>query len=138
MNESSLGCIEVNRLQVVATHGVLPEERIRSQAFELDLRLWIKEPRDGRRDDIRDTVDYARVITRAQEVMTGKRSYYLLETLADAVLEAVFELDDRILSVEILMRKMNPPVAAKVGSVALRYHRSRRWHDLRRQDAQRS
>ncbi|MCL5444680.1 MAG: dihydroneopterin aldolase [Actinobacteria bacterium] len=134
MNDDSTDLIEVNQLEVIATHGVLPEERVKSQRFEVDLKLWIQSAAGTRRDDLADTVDYAGVITRVVEAMTSERSYYLLEALAEAVLESIFEFDTRVSSVEIAVRKMDPPVQARVGSVGVRCHRSRDWSDARRRN----
>jgi dihydroneopterin aldolase len=116
--------IEIRALRVVATHGVLPEERQRPQPFELDLDLTYDARPAGASDRLSDTVDYGAVVERVAEVVRGP-SLQLLEALAEAVAAAVFGVDPRIAGVEVVVRKLRPPIAEDVGPVAVRVTRVR-------------
>jgi dihydroneopterin aldolase len=115
--------IEVRGLRVVGTHGLLPEEQSRAQPFEIDLDVDADLSVAGRTDAIEETVDYGEVVLRASAVVTG-HSYRLLEALAEGIAEAVLA-DGRVTSVGVAVRKLQPPVAADVGSVGVRITRSR-------------
>ncbi|HUY65535.1 MAG TPA: dihydroneopterin aldolase [Acidimicrobiales bacterium] len=116
--------IELRGLRVLGVHGVLPEERVTAQPFELDLDLEVELAVPGSSDDLADTVDYARVVDRASAVIAGDGKYHLLEALAEAV--AVTGLDDhRVVSVTVGLRKLEPPMAAAIATVGVRITRRR-------------
>ncbi len=115
--------IEVRGLRVVGTHGLLPEEQSRGQLFEIDLDITADLTAAGRTDALEDTVDYGEAVRRTSEVVS-RRSYRLIEALAEAIAEAVLT-DARATSVTVGVRKLHPPLAADVGSVGVRVTRSR-------------
>ncbi|MGO9029394.1 MAG: dihydroneopterin aldolase [Acidimicrobiales bacterium] len=116
--------IEVRGLRVLGTHGVLPEERVRAQPFEVDLDLDVVLARAADTDELGDTVDYGEVVDRVVDVVGGTRSYRLLETLA-GVIAADALIDERVESVTVSVRKLHPPLAADVASVGVRITRNR-------------
>ena len=99
--------IEVRGLRVLGTHGVLAEERVRPQPFEVDLDLEVDLVPAGADDDLADTVDYAEVVARTVAVVGGDVSRELLE------------------AVTLGLRKLRPPLAADVASVGVRITRRR-------------
>jgi len=103
---------------------VLPEERSRPQPFEIDLDLAVDTTVAGRSDDLGDTVDYAAVVGRVAEVVRGQRSFLLLEALADALAGEVLA-DPRVGSVTVVVRKLQPPLPADIGTVGVRLTRAR-------------
>jgi len=116
--------IEVSGLRIVATHGVLPHERAAPQPFELDLVLELDAAPAGRSDRLEDTVDYGAVVDCAAGVARG-RSFLLLEALADAVAAAVLDLDPRLASAEVAVRKLRPPIREDLSAVGVRVRRER-------------
>jgi len=116
--------IEIRALRVVGTHGLLPEEKVRGQPFEVDLDVEADLTAAGHSDDLERTVDYAGVVERAAAVVAG-RSFLLLEALAEGIADAVLA-DRRVTSVSVAVRKLRPPLAADLGSVGVRITRSRR------------
>ena len=115
--------IELTGLRVLGTHGVLDEERRRAQPFELDLTLVADLSTAERNDRLADTVDYAAAVDHAVGVVSGTASFSLLESLAGAVADAVLAGDDRIVSVEVALRKVRPPLPADIASVGVRITR---------------
>jgi len=114
--------IEIRALRLVATHGVLAEERDRPQPFELDIDLWLGTA--ARSDRLEETVDYGAVINCAADVVR-RTSFLLLESLAAAVAEAVRDLDPRAERIAVTVRKLRPPVPEDVGSVGVRVELAR-------------
>ena len=51
--------IQLRGIRATGIHGVLPEERVRPQPFEVDLDLWVDLATAGASDRLDDTVDYA-------------------------------------------------------------------------------
>ncbi len=116
--------IELRGLRLLGTHGVLSEEQIRPQPFEVDLDLVVDTATAGRSDQLEDTVDYAGVVERVAAVVAGARSFRLLESLADTIASSVLE-DARVIEVTVVVRKLQPPLPADIGTVGVRVTRSR-------------
>jgi dihydroneopterin aldolase len=102
-------------------HGVLPEERARPQPFEVNVELHVDLAKAGVSDDLADTVDYAAVCDAVSNVVSSE-SYQLLERLAQRIAD-VCRTDPRVVGVVIEVRKLEPPVAARVDHVAVRIQR---------------
>ncbi len=117
--------IELRGLRVYGTHGVLPEEKRRAQPFEIDLDLDIDLTAAAGSDRLSDTVDYALVAEAAAAVVSGSRSYELLEALADAIAAAVLALDDRMGGTTVSLRKLEPPMEVDIATVGVRITRVR-------------
>lgn len=116
--------IELRGLRVLGVHGVLPEEQVKPQPFELDLDLEVDLAPAGRSDALDDTVDYAGVVERAGAVISGPATYRLLEALAEAVAATALE-DGRVASVTVGLRKLEPPLEADIATVGVRITRRR-------------
>jgi 7,8-dihydroneopterin aldolase/epimerase/oxygenase len=116
--------IEILDLRVAGVHGVLPEERARSQTFSLDIVAWVDTGAAQHSDDLADTVDYGALAQAAADIVSG-RSYQLLEALAGRLADALLVLDQRLDAVEVTVRKVRPPLALDVGSTGVRVRRAR-------------
>jgi len=117
--------IEIRGLTVRGVHGVLAEERERSQPFVVDLDLEVDLVEAGASDQLAATVDYAAVTDVTVGLIGGPTSYALLETLATAIADAVLGTDPRIGAVTVGVRKTRPPLAVDVVSVGVRIRRTR-------------
>ena len=117
--------IELRGLRCVGTHGVLAEEQVRAQPFEVDLDLAVDLRPAGVSDDLGDTVDYGAVAGVVDGVVAGPRSFALLEALARHVAEAVLDVDHRITGVTVTIRKLRPPLAVDIDTVGVRVVHSR-------------
>jgi 7,8-dihydroneopterin aldolase/epimerase/oxygenase len=126
MTESGPGGdrIEIRDLRVSGVHGVLQEERERSQPFSLDIVAWVDMAGAQRSDDLSDTVDYGALAHLAADVV-AQQSYRLLEALAGRLADALLITDPRLRAVEVTVRKLRPPLALDVASTGVRVLRSR-------------
>jgi dihydroneopterin aldolase len=122
--EAGADRIEISKLRVMGTHGVLAEERVRPQPFELDVALWLDLGPASVSDRLSDTVDYGAVVARIRQIVET-RSFGLLEKLAGAVADSVLAENPRVLWVEVAARKLRPPVPADVETVGVRVRRGR-------------
>lgn len=118
--------LELRGLRLVASVGVLPEERARPQPVEVDLdvELAAGSDRAATSDDLADAVDYAAVLAAAQQALTAGH-VDLLERAAGLVADAVLAVDDRVAAVEVVVRKLRPPVPQDVASAGVRLRRAR-------------
>lgn len=113
------GRIEIRDLRAFGVHGVLPHERERAQPFSVDLETWFDVSAAAASDDLCDTVDYGALAQAVAGVVTGT-SFALLEALAAAIARRVLDDEPRVTRVEVVVRKLRPPVAVDLGSVGVR------------------
>jgi dihydroneopterin aldolase len=125
--------IELRGLRVLARCGVLPYEQEQDQPFEIDLDLGVDLSVAGGSDELADTIDYGAVCAIVEEVATGT-PVALLERLAERIAAAVLAFDRRIARVEVVVRKLRPPVPQQLATSGVRLVRDRdRDPDLDRQ-----
>ena len=115
--------IELRGLRVVGTHGVLPEEQVRAQPFEVDLDVGLDLSAAAVSDALGDTLDYGSLAGRVAEIVGGER-HALLERLAGRIAEEVLG-DLRVLEVVVTVRKLRPPVPVDLATAAVTLIRTR-------------
>jgi dihydroneopterin aldolase len=118
---SIVDSILIPGLRELGVHGVLPEERLRPQPFEVCLELQLDLATAGATDDLADTVDYGAVCDAVRKVVASE-SYQLLERLAQRIAE-VCTADPRVTGVVVEVRKLQPPIDVQVDHVAVRIQR---------------
>jgi dihydroneopterin aldolase len=117
--------IELRGLRALGTHGLLPEERVRAQPFEIDLEIATDLVAAGRSDALRDTIDYGAVSQAVAAVVEGGHAD-LMEHLAQRVVDATFEVAGPAASaVTVTVRKLRPPVPVDLASAAVTITRLR-------------
>ncbi|MGC8470842.1 MAG: dihydroneopterin aldolase [Acidimicrobiales bacterium] len=119
------GRIEIRDLRVFGVHGVLAHERMRAQPFSVDLDASFDVGAGAESDALGDTVDYGAVASSAAGVVSH-RSFALLEALAAAIARRVLDEHPRVTRVEVVVRKVRPPVDVDVGSIGVRVVDERR------------
>lgn len=95
--------IRIRGMRFWGKHGALPGERGKSQPIDLDIELDVDAAPAAASDRLADAVDYAKIYQLCERIVTT-RSFALLEALAGACLQAVFE-DKRIRAATIRVRK---------------------------------
>ena len=78
--------ILISGIRELGVHGVLPEEQLRPQPFEIDVELLVDVAAAGESDALEDTVDYSDVCDAVSRVVSSER-YQLLERLASRIVE---------------------------------------------------
>jgi dihydroneopterin aldolase len=112
--------ILVRGLRLKALVGATEEERIQPREVTVTVEIAADLRPAGLSDSLGDTVDYAQVIDRIEELV-GSGEFVLLESIAEQIAEAIcaFGGVERV-SVEVAKR---PPVAQEVDTVAVRIER---------------
>lgn len=80
----SLDQIFIRELRAPAWIGIYDWEQRQPQQLEFDLDLFVATAQAGGTDDIRDTVDYGKVVERIRAALAD-RKFNLLEALAEAI-----------------------------------------------------
>jgi dihydroneopterin aldolase len=109
-----------------ATHGVLPEEKVTPQPFEVDLVLRADLSAAAERDELSATVDYAALFDLVRAIVTGPPRD-LVEALAGAIAAAVLAATDPGLvdEVEVRVRKPKAPIDGAFETVEVALTRRR-------------
>ncbi|MDI9357186.1 MAG: dihydroneopterin aldolase [Chitinophagaceae bacterium] len=100
--------IQLNTIQLKASHGVYESEKKSKNNFEIDISLQANITNALLSDDIKDTIDYVKVYNTIQEQMHVPVN--LLEHLAYKIIHSLFQLDHRIDIIKIHISKLNPPI----------------------------
>jgi dihydroneopterin aldolase len=116
--------LEVRKLRVLGTHGVLESEKRAPQPFEIDLDIYYDMTLASISDALDDAVDYGAAVDAAVAVIQGPHCE-LLERLALLIGEATLAVDARIEEVDIVVRKLEPPVPYEIGSSGVRLNITR-------------
>jgi dihydroneopterin aldolase len=101
--------LTLKSLQFHAYHGYYEKERKEGNNFEVDLIFKADLRKAGSTDDLNDTIDYQNVLEEVQAVMNGP-SMKLIETLTKKIGDRLFEHFARIQSLDVIVRKLNPPL----------------------------
>jgi FolB domain-containing protein len=115
--------IELRGLRVMALCGVLPEEQVRKQPFELDVSIETDLRAAGVSDDLADTIDYGALVEGIGEIADGAR-FALLERFAHDVAELALGHPEAT-AVTVTIRKLRPPVARDLASSGVSIRRLR-------------
>ena len=98
-------------MRFLGRHGVLPDEKVSEQPFEVDLVLHADLSAAAERDDLSATVDYGAMFELVGGIVED-RSFDLIEALAGAIATAVLDATDpeRVSAVEVRVRKPEAPI----------------------------
>ena len=108
--------VTLRNVSFFAYHGLYPEEAVHGNTFEVDLQIKYNPSKPVH--DIGETVDYVMVYEILKTEMAKPR--LLLETLAEDVAEKISHSFPFIHSLEISIRKMQPPIPDFSGQVEVR------------------
>lgn len=90
-------------------HGVLEEERLTPQPFEVDVEVCIDLAPAGVADDLSRTVDYREVFEICREVVEGP-SVHLIEALAERIAARLLAAFEEAAVSEVVVRVRKPKV----------------------------
>ena len=111
-------------LSFYAHVGVLPREKERGQRFRVDLVLEGGRLAAADSDRLEDTVDYAALYDRIRQAVEPAR-FDLVERLAQVVAEVVLSFSEKVLAVDVTVRKPEAPLPGAFESVGVRLRRYR-------------
>ncbi len=123
MAQTEMDRIEITGLRVMTLVGVLPHEREAPQPIEFDIFLEGDLRDAGISDDLADTAHYGMVAERAAAIARESKDE-LLERLIHRIADDALTFD-RVEAVEIVVRKLRPPIPEDVQHTAVRIRRTR-------------
>jgi len=109
--------IEISRLRLYARHGVMEQERVVGNLFEVSLKLECADPRAGADDSLGSTVNYADVIATVRREMSI--SSQLIEHVAHRICSAISDGYPGVSGGSVTVRKLTPPCGAELEGVGV-------------------
>ncbi|MCH5338395.1 MAG: 2-amino-4-hydroxy-6-hydroxymethyldihydropteridine diphosphokinase [Acetatifactor sp.] len=117
--------IIIEMLEVFAHHGVLEEEQKKGQIFQVNAVLYTDVHRAGLEDNLFYSIDYSQVCQFITNWMQ-ENTYQLLEAVAEKMSKAILLKYDRIVAIDLEIRKPQAPIPLPFGCISVKIHR--RWH----------
>lgn len=109
--------IKINRLRFRAFHGVMEQERIVGNTFEVTVNLHCNVDDAIETDSINATISYADIIDIVKTQMEIPSQ--LLEHVAGRIKKAILGQYPNIIGGSITIAKLTPPIPVEVDSVAV-------------------
>ncbi len=100
--------IEINNLRCFARHGVMPQEHIIGNEFEVTVHLCYPSEKALLHDCLEDTINYAEVCHEIKQVMTEPS--LLLEHVCGRIRNALLHRFPLIKGGLIRVAKLTPPI----------------------------
>lgn len=119
-----MGIIKVENIRVFAHHGCLREETRIGSDYRVDLKVKADLSTSALSDQLADTVDYVflnRVVVEEMAIPS-----YLLETVAQRILDRIFSEDRGIEKATVWVSKINPPIGGDVEKVTIKMGQKRK------------
>jgi dihydroneopterin aldolase len=124
MNNEQIVRLTIKGAQFYAYHGVKPEERELGGRYEVDLDLYYDASEAIARDSVAFALNYEEAMNCIEETFS-EESYNLIETVANSILDLVFERFQNLVEATIRIRKMNVPIHSVVSYIETELTRQR-------------
>ena len=113
-----MGLITINNMEFFAYHGFFEMEQKTGNLFSISVTLETNTIFAELNDDIMGTINYQDIyeIVKREMNITSK----LIENVAYRIKKSIFDFDNRILSVQLEIKKINPAIGGKVEFVSFK------------------
>jgi dihydroneopterin aldolase len=112
-----MGLIRLEDMEFYSFHGHYKEEQIVGNKFLIDLEIETDIEHAGYSDKLEDALDYQIAYGLVKSEMGIKSK--LLENIALRILDSLYANMKGIKRATVKIKKMNPPIGGKIGSVSV-------------------
>jgi len=116
----SIGTVRLQNAVFYAHHGVMQEEHRIGGRYEVDVAMDLDFEAAAKQDELSKTVDYERVYFEIKKIVTENK-YYLIERLSYLIAQRILEQEPVVRSVDVIVRKANPPVGGPCDCAEAQY-----------------
>jgi 7,8-dihydroneopterin aldolase/epimerase/oxygenase len=113
-----MGSIKLRNIRTFSYHGCLVEESKIGSNYSINLKIKVDLDLSAESDALRDTVDYVALNTIVVEEMAIRSD--LLETVAQRIINRIFNELKKVNKVTIEVSKLNPPIGGDVEAVTIK------------------
>lgn len=104
--------VTIDRMRVYARHGVMAQERIVGNDFEVSVSLDYNASKALQSDDVRDAISYADIVDVIKDQMTVTSG--LLEHVCWRIANTLTERFDFVESGTVTVTKLRPPMGVEL------------------------
>ncbi len=104
--------IALEGIEILAPIGCYEEERKNKNTFIINVEIEVAFVENTNANDLNNTVNYETIYQIVEREM--RIECYLMEDVIRRILDAIQKIDSNILSIEIVIRKKNPPLQGNV------------------------
>lgn len=112
--------VVIHRLRIRAFHGVLPQERLTGNDYEVNVRIGYPLAAAMTSDDVADTLNYASLCEVIKREM--RQPANLLEHVAARIIAAIQATWQHVTSIDLELTKLNPPISADCDGASVELH----------------
>lgn len=116
--------IQLKGCRFYGYHGAFSEEQTLGQIFVIDCTLSVDLKKAAKSDDLEDTVHYGLVFETIKRQAEQKK-YKLIERLAGAICQDIFDGFAPVQAITIRITKENPPINGHYDAVGIELERVR-------------
>lgn len=120
--QDTIATITIDKLRLHCNHGVLEQERVVGNEFDVTVVLSYDATKAVMSDNIFSAISYAEVITIITRTMQTPSS--LLEHVAGRVIDALATAFPSILSITVSITKIAPPIPVQMRGVTVTLSRN--------------
>jgi dihydroneopterin aldolase len=121
--KNSMDSIQITGIRGYGYTGLLPEEQVLGQWFEVDLTIWVDLAPAGKSDRLEDTLDYRGAIERVKHLIKTAK-FALIEKLGAAIADELLELEG-VEQVRVKLSKLAAPIPDFGGKISIEMTRRR-------------
>lgn len=114
-----MGKISISDLTFHAFHGCHPDELKTGGNFKVDIHINADFSRAESSDKVEDAIDYVQLMEITKRKMRLRCN--LIETVAKNIANGIFERYPECTRIEVVVRKLAPPVPYELGEVSVNY-----------------
>lgn len=116
--------IRLEECRFYGYHGAFAEEQILGQIFVVDCTLSVDLQKASCSDNLEDTVHYGMVFDLIRRQVEEEK-YQLIERLAGAICQDIFDQFVAVEGITIAIKKENPPIKGHYAAVGIELERKR-------------
>ncbi len=112
--------IQLHKLSLYGYHGVHEDETAVGSSFELSIDVTFNS--NEKIIQLENTINYVALYTIVKNRFSVPEK--LLETLAQNIVDDIYEVEKKIKTINISIQKLNPPILNFIGAVGITYSKS--------------
>ena len=117
--------IIIENYEVVALHGVNPEEKVNPQRFLISCEIESEFSQCAKSDDINKTASYS-AVCKMIKAFVGESSFDLIETIATLLATKILKSFPTVKGVQVVVKKPDAPMKGNFDYVGVSTYKA--WH----------